>query len=124
MKFDLHSHSYWSDGTAAPAEVVRRAHKAGVQLLSLTDHDSVTGIPEAAKEAASLGMQLLPGIEINTSEPDQIHILGYGIDPQNPGLIAKLEAHRQIRRDRAAQMLKKLDELGIHISPEELEGVS
>lgn len=124
MKFDLHSHSYYSDGTLAPAEVVRQAHRAGVSLLSLTDHDSVTGIAEAAREAAALGMRFLPGIEINTNEPDQIHILGYGIDPAHPRLTARLEELRQVRRERAAAMLKKLQELKIDVSAEDLDGVS
>ena len=124
MKFDLHSHSYYSDGTSSPADVVRRAHKAGVQLLALTDHDTVSGIAEAAKEAAALGMKFIPGIEINTSEPDQIHILGYAIDPASPALLAKLEELRQIRKERAGQMLKKLQALNIQITEEDLEGVS
>src|SRR3954454_21867994 len=86
---DLHTHSTASDGTFAPADVVRLAHAAGLAGLALTDHDTVAGIPEAAAEARALGLAFLPGIEISAAPPvdrGTLHILGYGVDPASPAL--------------------------------------
>src|SRR6476646_10980966 len=85
---DLHGHSTASDGTYAPADVVRLARDRKLSALSLTDHDTVGGIDEAAAEAARLGIDFLPGIEISAEypHPGTMHILGYGVDPQNPTL--------------------------------------
>ena len=66
MKADLHTHSYMSDGTLSPREVVRAAHDAGVELLALTDHDSFAGCLEAADEGKKLGVTVISGIEIDT----------------------------------------------------------
>ena len=124
MKFDLHSHSDYSDGTSTPGDVVRLAVKSGVSLLSLTDHDTVSGLPEAEAEAKALGIRFLPGIEINTAEPDQIHILGYGIDPKSAALLKKLEELRDIRRRRVGLMLERLRDLKIEIDFDDVVGVS
>src|SRR5687768_14229257 len=85
---DLHSHSTASDGTLAPAEVARLAQRAGLSGWALTDHDTIAGVAEAAAEAAALGIEFLPGIEISAEfpHPGTMHILGYGIDPQSPVL--------------------------------------
>ncbi len=64
---DLHCHSTASDGVLAPADVVRRAHANGVDLLALTDHDELLGLPAAAATAAGLGLRLVPGVEISVS---------------------------------------------------------
>ena len=82
---DLHTHSIYSDGTSEPAEVVRRAHAKGVELLVLSDHDTTGGWKEAKTEADRLGVDLRPGIEINTIN-DHVHLLGYHIDPENKAL--------------------------------------
>ncbi|HWI75213.1 MAG TPA: PHP domain-containing protein, partial [Baekduia sp.] len=77
--FDLQSHSTYSDGTLPPAEVVARAARAGVELLALTDHDTVDGVGEAL-EAAD-GLRVIPATELSTIDGDHedLHILGYGI---------------------------------------------
>jgi len=124
MKFDLHTHSYYSDGTLSPSEVVRLAVKAGVRLLSLTDHDTVSGLEEASGQAKRMGLGFVPGIEINTAEPDPIHILGYGIDPGSGALRARLEEFRMHRRTRVVRMIQKLRALGIEIGQADLEAVS
>ena len=81
-RFDLQSHSTYSDGALAPAEVVAGAHAAGVELLSLTDHDSVDGLGEAARAAAALGISVVSGVEISTHDEagSDLHILGYRFD--------------------------------------------
>src|SRR6185503_15965943 len=85
---DLHCHSTASDGTLAPADVVRLAKQSNLSALALTDHDTVDGVEEAAREAKTLGIDFIAGIEISAEypHPGTMHILGYGIDPQNPAL--------------------------------------
>jgi len=65
LRYDLHSHSTASDGTLPPGELVRRARGAGVDVLALTDHDTLAGLDEAAAAAGSLGMELVSGVEVS-----------------------------------------------------------
>lgn len=112
---DLHCHSTASDGTLAPADVVRRAHANGVDLLALTDHDELLGLPEAAATAAELGLRFVPGVEVSVSWLDQtVHIVGLGVDFTNPALIAGLDQVRSGRDGRAAKIAAELDRIGIH----------
>ncbi len=112
---DLHCHSTASDGTLAPADVVRRAHANGVDLLALTDHDELLGLPEAAATAAELGLNFVPGVEVSVSWLDQtVHIVGLGVDFTNPALIAGLDQVRSGRDGRAAKIAAELDRIGIH----------
>ena len=79
--YDLHSHSTASDGTLAPAELVERARAAGVDVLALTDHDTLDGIAEASRAVSGTGLQLVPGVEISvTWKAMTIHVLGLGVD--------------------------------------------
>lgn len=121
---DLHCHSRRSDGTLEPAEVVRRAHKAGVGLLVLTDHDTVSGCDEARAEAARLKLSFACGIEINTGEADGVHVLGYGFDPESPGLAARLEAFRVRRQSRARLIVERLNALGVDLTMADVRGES
>ena len=84
--FDLQSHSLHSDGALAPAEVVTRAAAAGVTLLALSDHDTTEGVAEAAAAADRAGIGLVPATEITALFGDRqdLHILGYLIDPDDP----------------------------------------
>jgi len=120
---DLHTHSTASDGTCAPADVVRLAHAAGLAGLALTDHDTVAGLPEAAAEAARLGLAFLPGIEISAIPPmpdGTLHILGYGIDPASPVLTEMTRALRDARATRNPRIVARLQELGIDITMDEV----
>ncbi|MBI3297982.1 MAG: PHP domain-containing protein [Elusimicrobia bacterium] len=121
---DLHCHSRRSDGSLEPAEVVRRAHKAGIALLVLSDHDSVSGFPEARVEAARLGMDFACGIEINTGEADGVHVLGYGFDPYSAVLAGRLEEFRARRERRAGIIVERLNALGVELTLEEVRGES
>lgn len=117
---DLHCHSTASDGTLAPAAVVRRAHANGVDMLALTDHDELLGLPEAAATAEELGLRFVPGVEISVSWLDQtLHIVGLGVDYANPALIAGLQQVRDGRDGRAARIAVELARVGI---PGALEG--
>ncbi len=115
LNADLHCHSTASDGTLAPADVVRRAHTNGVDLLALTDHDELLGIAEAAAEAADLGLRFVPGVEISVSWLDQtLHIVGLGVDPANEALAAGLAKVRGGRDGRAMLIGEELARIGIH----------
>jgi predicted metal-dependent phosphoesterase TrpH len=115
--FDLQSHSEQSDGALSPSEVVRLAAQAGVELLSLTDHDSVDGVPEARQAAATLGVRLVSGVEISALDAGQrdLHILGYLIDEADDTLGQRLETFRGARERRADAMAEAITELGFEL---------
>ncbi|GAA1001903.1 PHP domain-containing protein [Acrocarpospora macrocephala] len=116
MRIDLHAHSTASDGTESPAEVVRRARAAGLDVLALTDHDGVAGHPEAI-EALPDGLTLVPGMELSCRRDGMsIHMLAYLFDPGHPELAAELELIRAARDDRAAAMVARIAELGVPIT--------
>lgn len=119
LNADLHCHSTASDGTLAPAAVVRRAHANGVDLLALTDHDELLGLPEATATAAELGLRFVPGVEVSVSWLDQtLHIVGLGFDPSNGALIEGLGKVRGGRDGRAVLIAAELDRIGIRGSLE------
>jgi hypothetical protein len=115
---DLHCHSTASDGTLSPTEVVRLAKRSDLWGLSLTDHDTIGGIAEAAAEAQRLGITFLPGIEISCifPRPGTLHLLGYGIDPASPALAEMTCRLVAGRAQRNTRIIGKLNELGIDIS--------
>ncbi|MDR1228635.1 MAG: PHP domain-containing protein [Azoarcus sp.] len=115
MNADLHCHSTVSDGCLDPAALVRRAHANGVDLLALTDHDELGGVADAAREAALLGLRFVAGVEISISyvEDTTVHIVGLGVDPQNPALLAGLARVRGGREDRARRMAEELERVGL-----------
>ncbi|MFI0411078.1 PHP domain-containing protein [Actinomadura sp. 3N508] len=116
MRIDLHSHSTASDGTRPPAEVVRRARERGVDVLALTDHDTVAGWDEAAA-ALPDGLTLVPGIELSCNQDGRsLHLLGYLFDPGEPVLAAELARIRGDRLLRAQGMVGKLRDLGVDIT--------
>src|ERR1700710_491932 len=93
--FDLQSHSTYSDGTLAPREVVARAAHAGVELLALTDHDTVDGVGEALDAAADRsGIRVVPATELSSIDGghEDLHVLGYGIDHTNKTFLDTLAA--------------------------------
>lgn len=114
LNADLHCHSTVSDGLLAPAEVVRRAHANGVELLALTDHDELGGLKEAAAEAAQLGLRFVPGVEISVSwEDTTLHVVGLGVDADNAPLREGLAQVRAGRDGRALRMATALAAIGI-----------
>lgn len=114
IHYDLHSHSTASDGSLSPAELVLLAKHQGVGALALTDHDEVSGIEEAQKAAAAVGIQLIPGIEISVSWRHQtIHIVGLNIDPHNTALNDGLKGLREFRDWRAEEIGRRLDKANI-----------
>ena len=118
MKFaDLHLHSTASDGSDAPSEVVRRAHAAGFAAMALADHDTMDGVPEARAEAERLGMEYVTGVEYSCLDGErEIHMLGYGLDAEDPTLRSELARLRAGRFDRGHGIVMKLNELGVAIT--------
>lgn len=116
---DLHTHSTVSDGLFAPAALVQEAGRRGLRVLGLTDHDTLAGLSEAESAAAKLGIELIPGVELNTDQGrHEAHILGYFIDRDDPELLAGLDWFAQKRRERIARIVDKLIGLGIQIAPD------
>jgi predicted metal-dependent phosphoesterase TrpH len=114
LNIDLHSHSTCSDGSLTPSELVACAAAAGVQVLALTDHDTVAGLPEAQQRAAASGLRLVPGVEISASWRAQaIHILGLWIDPEGAALRSALLAQADRRCERMRKICARLQKLGL-----------
>lgn len=110
---DLHMHSNCSDGQYSPEELMTLAASKGLNTVSLTDHDTVSGTERARKAAASLGLRFISGVEISTGKGGEVHVLGYGLDENDARLCAFLEKQRVSREERIPKMLKKLSELGL-----------
>jgi 3',5'-nucleoside bisphosphate phosphatase len=114
LNIDLHTHSNRSDGSLTPAELVARASDAGVEVLALTDHDTVAGLEEATRSAGLHGLQLVPGVEISASWRAQaIHVLGLWIDPASAQLRSVLDAQGERRRERMRKICARLGKLGL-----------
>ncbi len=114
IKFDLHTHPTASDGLCTPEILVARAAAAGIQVLALTDHDTIDGLAAAQVAAARHGLILIPGVEISvTWQGANIHVVGLNIDPQNPELLRGLESILAFRRWRAEEIGRRLAVQGI-----------
>jgi hypothetical protein len=110
VAIDLHTHSTASDGTLAPADVVRAAHAAGLTALALSDHDSVEGVAEALATGRGIGVTVVPALELSAEHESglSVHILGYFIGHTEPELLAYLTELRGVRRSRARRMVEAL----------------
>ena len=123
MRADLHVHSNASDGSDPPAEVMRRAARAGLDVVALTDHDTVAGHTEAA--AAAGPVTLLPGMELSCRlDGRSLHLLAYVFDPDQPELAAELTRIRDDRVLRARAMVDKLAGLGVDVSWEQVAAIA
>jgi 3',5'-nucleoside bisphosphate phosphatase len=112
--FDLQSHSTNSDGALPAAEVVAHAATAGVELMALTDHDTIAGVPEAMAAAREHGIRISPAAELSCVHGlhEDLHVVGYEVDPGDAGLEAALEDFRADRVRRIHAMADRLRELG------------
>lgn len=111
--YDLHTHSTASDGTLTPAELVRHAADCGVDVLAITDHDSVEGIAEAQQAGRAFGVEVVAGIELSITWMGQvIHVVGLSIDPAAPELLAGLDRLCEFRAWRAEEMGRRLAQAG------------
>jgi 3',5'-nucleoside bisphosphate phosphatase len=127
LHFDLQSHSRNSDGALEAAEVVELAARAGVELLALSDHDTVSGVAEALRAGERHGVRVVPAVEISAidadaQQPRELHILGYGIDHADPVLTTRLAEFLADREQRTLRMAAALKELGFELGEAEIEG--
>jgi predicted metal-dependent phosphoesterase TrpH len=118
MRIDLHMHSTASDGVLAPFELVRFAAANGIELMAIADHDSVDGVEEAQK--ADAGISVVAAVELS-ADVDEMHILGYGIDAANERLNEELARLKSYRNERNPKIIRKLQQLGMNISMQDLE---
>ena len=116
-RFDLHTHSIVSDGTATPKEVVGIAARSGIKLLALTDHDNITGVKEALDAGKELGVPVLPAVEMDNEWRHELHIIGLDVDLRNPTLNRALEIARERRERRNKIIYSRLKEAGYDIQP-------
>lgn len=124
-KVDLHIHTNCSDGVYSPQEVVVRAKKAGLDVISITDHDNLAGIEAATEYGREMDVEVIPGVEISTEIDDkEIHLLGYFIDIRHEEFQKYLSFFRQERYNRAVRIVKKLNKLGIDLSIENVLKIS
>lgn len=108
-RYDLHTHSLRSDGALTPTELVMRAHRQGVAVLALTDHDVTDGIAEAQAAASQCPLTLVPGVEISvTRQAQTLHIVGLGIDTKSAPLQVGLARLREFRTWRAQEIGRRL----------------
>jgi predicted metal-dependent phosphoesterase TrpH len=115
--FDLQSHSTCSDGALPPHAVVAAAAAAGVELLALSDHDTVDGVDEALEAAAAQGLGVVPAAELSAidGEREDLHVLGYGLDHRSYELLEALNRYRADRGARARRMADALREAGLEL---------
>jgi Predicted metal-dependent phosphoesterases (PHP family) len=119
---DLHTHTHCSDGTLAPDALVQRAAERGVEVLSVTDHDTTTGLEAARAAARSRGLRLVNGVELSVEAHGRgIHLLGYGFESEHSALTDYLSAFSRRRRERLHQMIRRLSEVGVEIGTEAVE---
>jgi 3',5'-nucleoside bisphosphate phosphatase len=124
VRADLHSHSTASDGTTPPADVMRRASAAGLDVIALTDHDTVAGLEEA-RLALPPGLALLPGMELSCRlEGHSVHLLGYLFDPGHQELASECARIRESRLHRAQAMVERLAELGVPVTWDQVSAMA
>jgi len=122
---DLHTHTNYSDGHYSPFELLNLAKKRGIDILSITDHDGINALEEAIGYGKDLGIEVIPGVEISTDiEAKEVHLLGYFLDIYNDELKKYLQFFRDERFQRARRIVKKLQNLGLNISIDDVLDVA
>ncbi|MEC0226912.1 PHP domain-containing protein [Paenibacillus alba] len=121
IEADLHTHTTASDGTQRPAANVQMAFDAGLGAIAITDHDTVSGVAEALAEGLKLGIEVVPGVEISTVAGGQdIHVLGYYIQTEDPQFLERLSSLRDTRDTRNQMIIDRLQQLGLDITMAEV----
>jgi predicted metal-dependent phosphoesterase TrpH len=124
LRADLHSHSNVSDGTTTPEDVITRATAAGLDVIALTDHDTVAGHARAAAVLPA-GLTLLPGMELSGRlQGHSVHVLSYLFDPAYPELAAETAKIREGRVTRAREMVRRLTDLGVPVTWEQVADIA
>jgi len=126
VKFaDLHLHTFYSDGTYSPEELVIKAKKAGLSTIAIADHDTVDAIEPALIAAKEYDLEIIPGIELTAEHnKTEVHILGYFIDHKDKSLLRELNSLASYRNERIHKITDKLKEMGIDFDPKAVFDIS
>lgn len=124
MTADLHTHTTASDGQYTPAELVRLAKQRGIQVLAVTDHDTISGVHEARRAGDAPGLQVIRGVELSAKEHHNFHILGYGFRDGDTELSKLCEQLRAGRDERKHKIVDFLREKGVDIDLSEVENLA
>lgn len=117
QRVDLHTHTHYSDGALSAQQLIELAHQNKLDVISITDHDTISAIPQAIKIGEEFGVEVIPGVELSSDIADrEVHILGYFIDIENEELLRYLSFFRDERLKRAERIVKKLNYLGLSIT--------
>ncbi|HUP00725.1 MAG TPA: PHP domain-containing protein [Gemmatimonadota bacterium] len=124
MSVDLHTHTTFSDGALTPAELVARAAALGISVLAITDHDATDAHAEAVV-AAPAGLQIVTGTELTCQlDGREAHVLAYGFDPDDACLRSALETFAAARVDRAREIVRRLNDVGVKVGFEEVAAIA
>lgn len=124
-RIDLHLHTTHSDGSLRPSEVLTLAKQANVSALAITDHDITTGIPEAMATGETLGIEVIPGVEISSFDgKSELHILGYCVRWQDAAFNQRLATLRESRHRRNPLIIERLREAGLDVNYEEVRALA
>jgi len=119
MFADLHLHTFFSDGTFTPEELVARAHKIGFSAIALTDHDTLEGCARAAAACAAAKMEFISGAELTAEHEDtEVHVLAYLVDTQNQSLLKRIAEFQAVRQNRIREMVAALNQQGLPLKAE------
>ena len=126
LKKDLHMHTLYSDGALTPKEVIDMRVAEGYELLAITDHDGIGGSVAGFPYAKEIGLPFIYGIEFDSEDPlgKDIHMLGYGFDPEDDAFLDKLIEVLTCRNERNERYRKALNKMGYDITPEEVKSVN
>jgi len=125
IKVDLHTHTTYSDGANSPEELLNLAKKKKIDVIGITDHDTIDGIDEAFQYAKKLNIEVIPGLEISTDvEGEEVHLLGYFIDHKDVELNKYLQFFREERLERAKRILKRLNNIDIELTLSEVQKIA
>ncbi len=114
--YDFHLHTCVSDGALQPSALIKKCAEAGLKTVAITDHDTVDGIDEAVKTGETLGVKVIPGLELSTNYGDvEVHVLGYNVPYKDESFIKKLTELQNLRLERNAMIIKKLKAHGVKV---------
>lgn len=116
---DLHLHTLFSDGTFTPEELAGRGFEVGLAAMALTDHDTVEGCERMARACQKLGVEFIVGTELTAEfQENEVHLLGYFLDPRNPKLLAEIKNFQAVRQSRIREMTDRLNKIDIPLRAE------
>ncbi len=122
-KVDYHIHTIYSDGALRPVEIIKKRKAEDYDIIAITDHDGIDGLPEALTAGEALEIKVIPGVELSTVTDDgvKIHLLGYDFDIENQPLIDQLAKMKEARKERNGRLLTALQNMGYDITMDDLD---